>query len=108
MQLKDKEMQLTTIRSKPSYNSVGSGSIYHTNILKTLGQKEKIIERITKEAMALEKQTHAQPRDDSVNEQVLTLNRTIEELTEKIDAKNKEIQENQVIYFKINSKYMIF
>ena len=101
-------MQLTTIRSKLSTNSVGSGSMYHANILKTLEQKEKIIERMTKEAMALEKQTHTQPRDDSVNEQVETLNGTIKELTEKIDAKNKEIQENQVIYFKIDSKYIIF
>lgn len=96
-QLKDKEMQITTIRSKLSNSTVGSGTMYHANLMKTLDQKEKIIEKLTKDAIAYEKQCQSQneSRDGELNEQNEQLNTKIKELNEKIDVKNKEIENNQ-------------
>lgn len=122
-QLKDKEMQVTTIRSKLSTSTVGAGTMYHTNLLKTLEQKDKIIEKLTKDALRLEelcltkdsttnggmKPSQSESTTDSVvttgareaelSEQIEILNASIKEMGDKVEAKNKEIEGNQVILF---------
>ena len=87
-------MLINTLRSKLNLNS---SSTYHTNVVQsleqTLEQKEKIIERLTKET--LNKVTNFS-REKELSEQIDTLNITIKELNEKIELKNKEIQDYQV------------
>ena len=96
-------MQLTTIRTKLSTNS---GSMYHANIMKTLEQKEKVIEKLTKEALTLSEKQHTNntsnksntngQRENELTEQIETMNVTIKELNDRVELKNKEIQDNQV------------
>ena len=97
-QLKDKEMLIATLRSKLNLNST---STYHTNVMQTLEQtleqKEKLIEKLTKESNMNRGHGSANyGRERELNEQIDTLNITIKELNEKIELKNKEIQDYQV------------
>lgn len=97
-QLKDKEMQISTLRSKLNSSST---SIYHSNVMhtleQTLEQKERLIEKLSKDAMSSRNQT--QSREIELAEQIETLNISLKELNEKIELKNKEIQDYQVFFF---------
>lgn len=100
-QLKDKEAQINTLRNKINSNS-SSSSLYHSNVLhsleQTLEQKERLIEKLSKDALT---RSHTQSREIELNEQIETLNISLKELNERIETKNKEIQDYQVsiIYF---------
>lgn len=113
-QLKDKEMQIATLRTKLNSNSSSStssmmatgtttGSLYHTNVMhtleQTLEQKERLIEKLSKEAM---RSSQTQSREIELSEQIETLNISLKELNEKIELKNKEIQDyqNEIFYLK--------
>jgi hypothetical protein len=92
--------------------------MYHASIMKTLEQKEKVIEKLTKEALTLSEKQHTNnacnssntngQRENELVEQIETLNVTIKELNDRVELKNKEIQDNQVgFYFKIKSFMII-
>lgn len=91
-------MQISTLRSKLN---TSSSSIYHSNVMQTLEQtleqKERLIEKLSKEA---NNRTHTQSRETELSEQMETLNISIKELNEKIEIKNKEIQDYQVCFLK--------
>ena len=93
-QLKDKEIHINTMRSKFTSSS---NSAYHTNVMQTLEQsleqKDKLIEKLTKENISINQKTN---KHIELNEQIETLNISIKELNEKIEIKNKEIQDYQV------------
>ena len=93
-QVKDKEIQINTLRSKLNMNSK---SMYHSNAMQSLEQsleqKDKIIEKLNKESMS---KSQIQSREAELCEQIETLNISIKELNDKIENKNKEIQEYQV------------
>jgi ELKS/RAB6-interacting/CAST family member 1 len=101
-QLKDKEMQITTLRTKLN---MGSSSVFNSNVMQTLEQsleqKDKIIDKLTKEIAtnrnnkSLNNENFNSINSTQFTEQIETLNISIRELTERCDAKNKEIQENQ-------------
>ena len=79
-QLKDKEMQITTIRGKLSTSTVGSGSMYHANLMKTLDQKEKIIEKLTREVNKQQEQEMEKVNSVDNSQQVELLNGSIKEM----------------------------
>jgi len=90
-------MQLTTIRSKLSTSTVGSGSMYHANLMKTLEQKDRVIEKLTRDAHALQTQQDKdlkQPREtlSEQSELVASLNARLKELGERLEAKSKEAE----------------
>ena len=58
----------------------------------SLDQKEKLIEKLTKEAMT---RSYTQSKEIEKSDQIDTLNISIKELNEKLDLKNKEIQDYQ-------------
>lgn len=93
-------MQISTLRSK--FNS-STSSIYHSNVMQTLEQtleqKERLIEKLSKEAI---NRVQTQSRETELNEQIETLNISIKELNEKMELKNKEIQDyqNEIFYLK--------
>ncbi len=98
-QLKDKEMQITTIRSKLSNNTVGSGTMYHANLMKTLDQKDRVIDKLTRDAHNYQLQVQQQQElnkqeskqvSSSSDQSELVLK--LKELAEKLDAKNKETE----------------
>ena len=63
---------MTTIRSKlgagGAGGSAGAGTMYHANLLKALEQKDKIIEKLTKEALRFEEQSLSQSLNQSMSQ----------------------------------------
>jgi chromosome segregation ATPase len=96
-QLKDKEIQVQTLRTKLN---TAPASSYHSSFVHALEQsieeKDRIIDKLNKEAQT---RIQGQSRESELKEQIETLNISIKELTDKIEVKNKEIQESQVIFF---------
>lgn len=92
-QLKDKEIQIQTLRTKLCSNSM---SFYHNNLMQnlelSLEQKDKLIEKLSND---VKNQSRNKSCDVELTEQIETLNISIKELNDKIELKNKEIQDYQ-------------
>jgi len=72
--------------------------MYHANLMKTLEQKDRVIEKLTRDAHALQAQQDKdlkQPREtlsEQSTELVASLNARLKELAERLEAKSKETE----------------